>query len=122
MTHKNFDVQNSQGDLSSGISSYNNQRYFVPQVDILEDDSKFYYVYELPGINPEELNVEISEESVFIEGKFKEFGENERNFLYQERIMGSFFRKMPLPVNIDSDSAKADFKHGLLNVSFSKNQ
>lgn len=121
-SNQNFNLQNTQGNYSTGISNYNQQMYLTPQVDILEDDSTIYYVYELPGIDPGQLNVELSEDSVFIEGKMdvNVDDQSEPDFLYQERSKGSFFRKMQLPMNVDSDAAKANFTNGLLKISFPK--
>jgi len=116
----NFHVQNAQGSSSTGSSKYNNQTYFTPQVDVVEDSSTIHYIYELPGVNPKEMNVELSDESVYVEGNIGSINQQPIKFLHQERRKGSFFRKLKLPVNVDIDAAKADFSHGLLKVSFPK--
>ncbi|MBM7624861.1 Hsp20/alpha crystallin family protein [Sporohalobacter salinus] len=120
MNNNNFNLQNNMGNQSTGISNYNGQNYFPPQVDVVEDDAAVYYICELPGVNPDNLNVELSDTDIFIEGNVNSIGQKQMNFLYQERRKGAFFRKMPLPVDVDNNNTEADFKHGLLKITFPK--
>ncbi len=113
-----FNLQDAQGNYSSGISNYNNQDYIIPQIDILEDDNKIYYVYELSELDTESLKVELSEEEIFVQGNTKI--DKDKDYTYQERAKGTFFRKLPLPSNSNIDTARADFKGGVLKISFSK--
>lgn len=116
----NFNLQNTQGNHSTGIANYNQSNYSAPQVDIVEDDRAVHYICELPGVNPESLNVELSQESIFIEANVDSAVQNQMNFLHQERRKGAFFRRMPLPVNVDNNNVEANFTHGLLKVTFPK--
>ncbi|ADL12790.1 Hsp20/alpha crystallin family protein [Acetohalobium arabaticum] len=116
----NFNLQNRQGNHSTGIANYNQPNYVSPQVDVVEDDRAVHYIYELPGVNLESLNVELSQESIFIEANIDSAVQNQMNFLHQERRKGAFFRKMSLPTNVDNNNAEANFTHGLLKVTFPK--
>ena len=111
-------IQDVQDNLSTGASSYKNNHYIIPQLDILEDDSNVYYLYELPGIDTENLNVELSEEEIFIMSTSKL--DEQKTTLHQERKKGEFFRKMKLPLNVNTDSIEANFRNGLLEISFPK--
>lgn len=122
MANQNFNFQNTQGNYSTGISNYNEQTYLIPQVDVFEDNSAIHYIYELPGVDSEKLNVELSEDDIFVEAETSAQDQNPKKFLYQERPKGSFFRQMKLPVNVEIDSAEANFTNGLLKITFPKNQ
>ena len=121
--NENFNVQNNPLNYSTGIPACNKQDYCTPRIDILEDQSNVYYVCELPGVEPQSLNVELSNESVFIQGELGAIIEETKQragFVYQERSKGDFFREISLPVNVDIEGAEASFKRGLLEISFPK--
>jgi HSP20 family protein len=113
----NFNFQDAAQKSSTGFSSYEEPQYLVPEVDILEDEAGVYYIYELPGIKTEELNVELSEEAVFVAAVSDK---KDKQILHQERALGTFFRRLPLPDSVDVNSAQADFNNGLLEISFVK--
>ncbi|MCK8823767.1 Hsp20/alpha crystallin family protein [Fuchsiella alkaliacetigena] len=120
---EDFNVQNNPLNYSTGIPTCNQQDYCTPQIDILEDQSNVYYVCELPGVEPESLNVELTTESIFIQGELGaviEENQKRADFVYQERAKGGFFREISLPVNVDVERAEANFKRGLLEISLPK--
>ncbi|MCK8828325.1 Hsp20/alpha crystallin family protein [Natroniella acetigena] len=113
-----FDLQSSENNYSTGVSSYMKQKYITPQVDILEDKEQIYYIYQLPGVEEEDLNVELSTDKVFIMAESKSYQEKE--ILYQESNCGIFFRQLPLPLQVEVDAAEANLKAGLLEINFPK--
>lgn len=113
-----IDIQITQDGHSTGLSSYTEAKYLIPEVDIAEDKEKIYYLYQLPGIDTQSLNVELSDKEIFIQANSET--KEGMQFVHQERIKGEYFRKLPLPSNGDSDLAEADLKKGLLEIAFPK--
>ena len=92
---------------------------FSPDVEILERDGKFLIRVDLPGLAKDDVTVDISEHSVTIEGERKCEHEATQEGVYTcERAHGHFRREIPLPEGVKTDTAKANFKNGTLEISF----
>ena len=71
---------------------------FSPEIDIVERDGKLVLRADLPGMTKDDVNVDISEDSVVIEGERKyEHEENQQGVYRSERSYGRFRREIPLP-------------------------
>ncbi|MFO7801088.1 MAG: Hsp20/alpha crystallin family protein [Desulfovermiculus sp.] len=93
------------------------RRLAYPPLNIGEDDSNIYVRAELPGMNIEDVDVTLSEESLIIKGERK--AETGRYFR-QERPTGSFQRIINLNVHIERDRVSAKMKDGLLEITLPK--
>ena len=94
---------------------------FSPSVDIKESDKDIRVSVELPGMDDKDVNVLLGKDSLTIKGEKKEEKEDKgKNYYRMERSYGSFSRTIPLPAEIDTDRAKAEFKKGLLTVTLPK--
>lgn len=73
---------------------------------------------ELPGINPDELDITVENRVLTIKGerKAENVDENE-TYLRRERAYGSFTRSLRLPYGIDTDNVEATYTDGILNVT-----
>jgi HSP20 family molecular chaperone IbpA len=93
-----------------------------PRVDIFEDHDNFLVVVEVPGVNPEQLNVENSSNLLLISGQNLPAMSSAQTMAprYQERLCGGFSRSIPLPPHADIDQAKATCKDGLLEITVPK--
>lgn len=99
--------------LFSGFSS--------PRVDVYQTDSDVVVKAEIPGVSKEDLNVYIDENSVKLSGQTKKENElKDENAYRTERYYGSFSRTIPLPVEIKSEQAKAEYKDGILSITAPK--
>lgn len=91
---------------------------FSPEVDIFERDGQLVIRADLPGLNKENVNVDVMEHSVKIEGERKYEHEQHEEGVYScERGYGHFRREIPLPEGVKADTAKASFKNGILEVT-----
>jgi HSP20 family protein len=91
---------------------------FSPELEILEREGKLIIRADLPGLNKEEVNVDISEHALTIEGERKrEHETTERGVYTSERSYGHFRREIPLPEGINTETAKANFKNGTLEIT-----
>lgn len=94
---------------------------FSPKVDVKESEKDICITAELPGMDDKDIDVSLTKDSLTIKGEKKEEKEEKGKDFYQmERSFGSFSRTIPLPVEIDTDKVKADFKKGVLTVTLPK--
>ena len=94
---------------------------FHPNIDVTETDKEIRVSAELPGMDNKDINVSLTKESLTITGEKKEEKEEKKKDYYRmERSYGSFSRTIPMPVEIDTDKAKALFKKGVLTITLPK--
>ncbi len=92
-------------------------RTATPRVDVYETEKDVVVKAEIPGVSREDLNVFVDEYSVRISGQTKRDAEfRDENMFRSERFYGSFSRTVPLPVEVKSDKARAEYKDGILSV------
>ena len=91
---------------------------FTPQVEVLERDGNLVVRADLPGLSPENVQVELTDEGLLIQGERRsENTENQGGFYRSEVSYGSFRRLIPLPEGINAENATANFNNGVLEVS-----
>lgn len=90
-------------------------------IDVYQTDDDIIIESTVAGVEPDDLDIDISSESVTIRGERRRSNEvSEENYLYQECYWGKFSRSIILPQEIDPDKAKAEFKNGVLRVRLPK--
>jgi HSP20 family protein len=94
-----------------------------PSVDIFENKDQIVLEAELPGINPEDVNISIENNVLTIHGerKFEKKDEGD-NFHRVERSYGSFTRSFTLPPTVASENANAEFENGILRLTLAKRE
>ena len=90
---------------------------WAPPVEVRESEGNLVISAELPGLNKEDVKVEVNEDALVIQGERKREWEEERGGVHRsERAYGSFYREIPLPEGAKADQAKAQFNNGVLEV------
>lgn len=90
---------------------------WAPPIDAFQRGSDFIVRADVPGMSRDDLSVEIGDEALTIRGERKFDHEEERDGVFRtERSYGSFCRVLPLPEGALTDSARASFKDGVLEV------
>ncbi len=90
-------------------------------VDVYQTDNEIIVRSAVAGISPEELEINITTESVTIRGKREKEGEiEEKNYFYQECFWGTFSRSIILPQEIDPERSTAAVKNGILTIRMPK--
>ncbi|GAX61827.1 small heat shock protein [Candidatus Scalindua japonica] len=85
-----------------------------PPVNIFEKDGEMVLVAELPGVKKEDLNIEVKGNTLRLAGERTiKYGEN-TSYHRVERDSSKFDRTVRLPVNVEADKVKAEYKDGLL--------
>jgi HSP20 family protein len=77
----------------------------LPSIDVSETEDSIILKAEVPDINPEDLDISITDDTLSIRG---------------EKRYGSFSRTLQLPCRIDLDDVKATYKEGILNIEMPK--
>ena len=93
----------------------------MPAVDIEENDTQFIVKADLPEVKKEEIKVHVQEGVLTIEGERKQQKEEKgKRFHKIEREYGRFVRRFALPIEVDADKVRAEFKDGVLTVAVPK--
>lgn len=92
-------------------------------VDIFEEGGDVVVKAELPGMKKEDIDVNITDDTITISGeKKKEEKVEKKNYYRLERSHGSFIRSFRMPTEVQTDKAKANFKDGVLEVRIPKTE
>lgn len=94
-----------------------------PTVDVFEEKDDIVVKAELPGIEKDKIEVNLTDRTLTIKGeKKKEEDIKEENYYRAERSYGSFLRTLELPNEVRADKVKASFKNGILEVRMPKTE
>jgi HSP20 family protein len=94
-----------------------------PAVDFFEEKDEIVVKAELPGMDKDEIEVNLTDHTLTIKGeKKKEEEVKEENYYKSERSYGSFMSTLELPTEVHSDKVKATFKNGVLEVRLPKTE
>jgi HSP20 family molecular chaperone IbpA len=90
-------------------------------IDVYQAPEEIIVESTIAGVNPEDLDIDISNESVTIRGKrIKEKKISDENYFYQECYWGKFSRSIILPQEVDAENATATLKNGVLTIRLPK--
>lgn len=92
-----------------------------PQVEVFERAHNIVVRAELPGLNKDDVDVQVDDDALIIRGeRHNDVEEEQEGFYRSERSYGSFYRAIPLPEGIDPNACEATFKDGVLEVTLQK--
>jgi HSP20 family protein len=90
-------------------------------IDAYQTEDSVIVKAPIAGVNPEDLDVTITDDLVTIKGERRdEKQESRENYFVQECYWGSFTRSYVLPTAVDADSADASLKNGILTIAIPK--
>ncbi len=94
-----------------------------PTVDIFEEGDNVVVKAEIPGMKKEDIDVNITDDTITISGEKKKEEKVEKKDYYRvERSYGSFSRSFRLPKEVQTDKAMATFKDGVLEITVPKTE
>jgi len=94
---------------------------FIPAAEMTETPEAVQLKLEIPGMEAKDLNVEVTADSLTINGERKsEIKTEEEGFTRTEFRYGKFHRVIPLPVQVDNSNVTAEYKDGILNLTLPK--
>lgn len=94
---------------------------WIPAAEITEDDNEFLVKLEVPEIKKEDMKIELRNGTLCISGERK-YEKKDKKLHRVERFYGSFERSFSLPMNVDSNSVKAESKDGVLSIHLQKTE
>jgi HSP20 family protein len=86
-------------------------------INVREEDEAYVLSALVPGIKSDELNIQVLDDVVRIEGEYKA---DDSNYLVREIPAGSFKRTLRLPAPIDAEHVEADVTEGVLTLRLPK--
>jgi len=91
-------------------------------LDVHETETGYELQASLPGVSPDDIDIQVDRETVTLRGKSASAEEKHegRNYIYRERRSGAFFRTIRLPEAVDPDKVEATLDHGVLKVQLPK--
>jgi HSP20 family protein len=96
-------------------------RRWVPAMDLVETDDQLVLKADLPGLDREDVNIEVKDGVLTVGGERKaEHEERADGFYRVERAFGAFSRSMSLPQQVDAERISASFDKGVLEVRIPK--
>lgn len=92
------------------------------KVDVKEDDKSYTVRADIPGVKKEDIQVDVEGNMVSLRAEAKQEKEEKKGekVIYSERSYGMVSRSFSLPAEVDSKSAKAEYKDGVLNLTLPK--
>jgi HSP20 family protein len=91
------------------------------RLDVIDHDKELVVRAELPGVNKEDVKVEISGDRLMIEAERKFEEEIEKEDFYRHELgYGSLMRTVALPEEVDADNVLAELKEGILTIKLPK--
>ena len=97
------------------------QEEWQPPIDVAETESELIVNVEIPGVDPRDIDVSLTGDTLFVKGEKKpETEEKAEDYHLLERNYGTFTRSIHLPVEVQNDKISASYKNGVLTVVLPK--
>ncbi len=108
-------------DTSTGTGNGGSLRRWIPAMDLVETADHFVLRADLPGVNEDDVKIELEDNVLTVSGERKaEHEEKGEGFYRIERSSGSFTRSLTLPEGVNAEAIKATFNNGVLEVRIAK--
>jgi HSP20 family protein len=112
------DIGFPSGVFSSRRAARGDQGIWTPRIEAFQQGDKFIVRAELPGLKKDDVQVELTDQALTLRGERRSEQQEEREGVYvTEREYGEFYRVIPLPEGVISESAQATFRDGLLEIT-----
>jgi HSP20 family protein len=96
-------------------------RRWIPAMDLVETDDHLVLRADLPGLDKDEVEIEVKDNVLTVSGERKaEHQESSNGYHRVERSYGRFSRSLSLPQGVDADQVQAEFDKGVLEVRIPK--
>jgi len=107
--------------LDDAASAADETAAWSPRIEVVETDNQFEVAAELPGVEKDDVKVEVQSNILTISGEKRPAPEKkERSMYLGERAYGTFSRSFQLPALVDNSAIRATFKNGVLTLALPK--
>jgi HSP20 family protein len=105
-------------DRAFGQADGDRERPWMPAIDMVRDGEQLMLRLDVPGMKPEDMNIEAADGVLTVSGTHDESTEEkDKEFIRRERRVGSFLRSIPLPEGVDPKEITAEMKDGVLQLT-----
>jgi HSP20 family protein len=95
----------------------------LPRVDVIDREKEVLVRAELPGVEKDKIDISMTDNSITIKGSTSHEEKEEKGEYYRSEIVrGAFTRTVPLPSEVNSDKAKAQYNDGILEITVPKEE
>ena len=95
----------------------------LPKIDVIERDNEVVVLAEVPGVDKNDLDVSVSDNTLTIKGSTRHEEKEEKGDYYRHEISTRAYNRMvALPTDVDGTKAKASFKDGVLELTLPKTE
>ncbi|HET8656088.1 MAG TPA: Hsp20/alpha crystallin family protein [Longimicrobiaceae bacterium] len=96
----------------------------APETDVMETENEIKVVSDIPGLHPEDIDIDVENNVLTIRGERKEEHQegDEGTYHLAERRYGQFSRSFVLPRDVDQEHIQARFDDGVLTVTIPKSE
>jgi len=99
----------------------NSEAAWMPALELVDAGDNFVLKAQLPGIDPKDIDVQVTREAISISGERRYENTDEKSgYVRSEFRYGKFHRVLTLPVHIQNDSVQAEYKDGILMLTLPK--
>ena len=117
------EMMNVQDEINRAFGSFIGERKtsWLPSIDVYDDKEEVVLKADLPGVKPDDVDVEIDENVLTVRGqRAADHETNPERFYRIERPTGAFERSIALPQGVRSENVEAAFADGILTVRVPK--
>ncbi|HET7845033.1 MAG TPA: Hsp20/alpha crystallin family protein [Xanthomonadales bacterium] len=93
---------------------------WVPRVDIREEPGRFVILADIPGVDPNDIEIHMEKGILTIKGERKDERQETDKYTRVERARGTFHRRFALPDSADAEGISASGRHGVLEIAIPK--
>ena len=122
-----FDVSKTFDEMDRFFGTVNRLSEFrnapqgtFPTINVYDHENQTVLVAEIPGVDPDELEVTVVNDTVTLKGKRPNEAEEDQKVHRRERGTGSFSRTLTLPDAVNPDTVQARYENGILRVTLEK--
>jgi HSP20 family protein len=106
-----------------GVPRADDEGEWLPSLDVAETKDEIVVKAEVPGMDPKDIDISLSDGLLTIKGEKKqEREEKEEDYHLVERSYGTFTRSVRLPKEVKRDKISASYKNGVLRVTLPKSE
>ncbi len=96
------------------------EREVMVPIDVRAENDDFIVTALVPGLKPEDLNIQVINETVTLSGELKLYADEKANYIHKECPYGKFHRTITLPSTLDALKAEANVENGVLTLRVPK--